>query len=737
MNNFLYDVLLTIPLATILLSAVRLYLLSDVNEIVMYIGTILISFFVVGVKHVRTKWKIVMLSGLVLTGLSVWFILKEEERTEILINNIWIWPTILCILAGLLLTSLITRFIKFSYVWALITFGYLIAEMIMRNNLCRFEFVMAMLVIIFIIIGLIQRKWTKSGYTDRKEHILFSAPFILLLLLLILGNFPKNPYSWKAVTKLGEDVYGKCVAVSQRLFSGKGNGPFGKYGDFNAEGGLGGTIGSNDRLEIEFNVDRNAPQTVYFTGRVFDTFDGQKWSFANSGFDDERAIDTLETMYSVYMSGVNQSSDIMRISEGNVRYEYMLSDYVASPSKLLCIKGENMSLTRKGNEILSKRSLGYGSSYYVEYLVMNSGNVIYEDFVESEHPEDEESFNGYVKSVPFADLKSFDYDDLQDYRQHVYQTYLPQIEISDECRHILDEVTGGSESDYEKLKRIEQFLKQNKYTLSPAEYPKSIDSPKAFLDYYLTEDSAGYCAYFATAFVIMARAEGIPARYMEGYASTVDASGVVQMKEANSHAWPEAYIEGVGWLRFEPTSGLAVSDKQEYWDVAGSGGTLEGKDYESLYKRNSIDDYTDKEFEEAEEEKKSVNVKLIIIPIGGILAILILTFITDRIIVSQKYKRMDVPARVKYTTHRILKTLKHLGFEYGRNETLGEYSKRIGKVYSSKQCAFIEIYERTLYSGREACEEELAECRECLAYFMGEVKAQRGFFIWILVKFVL
>lgn len=66
----------------------------------------------------------------------------------------------------------------------------------------------------------------------------------------------------------------------------------------------------------------------------------------------------------------------------------------------------------------------------------------------------------------------------------------------------------------------------------------------------------GYCDYYATAFVVLARVAGLPARFATGFAagswSAPDRQWVIT--EAEAHSWPEVYFPEVGWVAFEPTA---------------------------------------------------------------------------------------------------------------------------------------------------------------------------------------
>jgi hypothetical protein len=55
--------------------------------------------------------------------------------------------------------------------------------------------------------------------------------------------------------------------------------------------------------------------------------------------------------------------------------------------------------------------------------------------------------------------------------------------------------------------------------------------------------------------VVLLRACGIPARYVEGYAITVQKGKTATVRELHAHAWTEYYVNGVGWLVLDATPG--------------------------------------------------------------------------------------------------------------------------------------------------------------------------------------
>src|SRR5690606_17882723 len=75
------------------------------------------------------------------------------------------------------------------------------------------------------------------------------------------------------------------------------------------------------------------------------------------------------------------------------------------------------------------------------------------------------------------------------------------------------------------------------------------------VDYVLFTSREGYCEYYASAFIVMARSLGIPARMSVGfYPSDEEVDTGIMYRERNAHAWPEVYFPGYGWIGFEPTA---------------------------------------------------------------------------------------------------------------------------------------------------------------------------------------
>jgi protein-glutamine gamma-glutamyltransferase len=91
------------------------------------------------------------------------------------------------------------------------------------------------------------------------------------------------------------------------------------------------------------------------------------------------------------------------------------------------------------------------------------------------------------------------------------------------------------------------------YTLEPGLYGENT------ADEFWFDRKEGFCEHIASAFVVLMRGLGIPARIVTGYQggerNPVDGYWIVRQSDA--HAWAEVWLAGRGWVRADPTSAVA------------------------------------------------------------------------------------------------------------------------------------------------------------------------------------
>lgn len=91
------------------------------------------------------------------------------------------------------------------------------------------------------------------------------------------------------------------------------------------------------------------------------------------------------------------------------------------------------------------------------------------------------------------------------------------------------------------------------YTLNP---PLTSHNP---VDSFLFETRRGFCEHYATAFVVLMRLGGVPARVVTGYQGGQwnSVGRFLEVRQSDAHAWAEVWLPESGWTRVDPTAAVA------------------------------------------------------------------------------------------------------------------------------------------------------------------------------------
>ena len=112
-------------------------------------------------------------------------------------------------------------------------------------------------------------------------------------------------------------------------------------------------------------------------------------------------------------------------------------------------------------------------------------------------------------------------------------------------------------SDTEIIQRTLNWFNQEQfhYTLNPPLLSRHT------VDEFLFETRRGFCEHYASAFTVMMRMAGIPARVVTGYQGGWFNSigSYVLVRQSDAHAWSEVWVKGSGWTRIDPTAAVAPS----------------------------------------------------------------------------------------------------------------------------------------------------------------------------------
>lgn len=270
--------------------------------------------------------------------------------------------------------------------------------------------------------------------------------------------------------------------------------------------------------------------------------------------------------------------------------------------------------------------------------------------------------------------------------------------LPERVRDLAMEQTNGLTNDYDRAKKLEQYLKGSfPYTNTPDVTRQTNRSNGDIVDAFLFEIQEGYCDYFSTSFVVMARSIGLPTRWVKGYSTGYDPSvlerarfggpeevpdpsgaGTYTVRNADAHSWAEVYFEGYGWIPFEPTSGFSVPQPLPEEDVLQPSTEV-------------VEDVTPADTSTAERNKDWI------VPVGAlgvVLIIIAMVFVGYR---SKRAKKLWDRIRHKGNTpnqrvvremERLLSFLHRQGLRRESHETIRETFDRWGNKFSSLRSEF-------------------------------------------------
>lgn len=148
---------------------------------------------------------------------------------------------------------------------------------------------------------------------------------------------------------------------------------------------------------------------------------------------------------------------------------------------------------------------------------------------------------------------------------------VPSTPHTDDIRALAEEITAGSTTRYDAAVALQSYFRDG------SQFTYSTTVPEGETDdtvWNFLQDREGYCVQFATSMTMMARAIGIPTRLAVGFLPgerTDDDTFEVTGKD--SHAWPELYFPGHGWVRFEPTPAVQAGPVPTWADPRLSSST--------------------------------------------------------------------------------------------------------------------------------------------------------------------
>lgn len=126
---------------------------------------------------------------------------------------------------------------------------------------------------------------------------------------------------------------------------------------------------------------------------------------------------------------------------------------------------------------------------------------------------------------------------------------------NDRSREFAGALRASVSSDRDYVYAVLAHFQQNPffYTLNPP----LLGADR--VDDFLFNTQSGFCEHYASSFAFLMRAVGIPARVVIGYqgAEYNRFEDYLMVYQYNAHAWNEVWLEGEGWVRFDPTGAVS------------------------------------------------------------------------------------------------------------------------------------------------------------------------------------
>lgn len=654
-----------------------------------------------------------------LTGSFLW---NHEYLTGYeMIQTIFL--TLLCCL----LQTFMEKDFRIKAATLLTLLAVLLYCLLTEKELSRLSVAFILCYTVIIYVEWTQLRWKKEKLRSTSSYMLWVMPFVAVyFLLMLMPRVPEEPYDWQIVKNAWNQLRESFLKISYN-FPGISNDDYDlSLSGFSDRSGLGSRSLETDHEIMTIQSKTRLATNIYLTGKVYDTFNGRGWIQQNEDTSKERYMDSVQTLYAVQRYDKDYLTDYLSQIDITVNYRYFRSEFLFAPLKAIAFKqnSANLNFQESGGSLYFNRRRGYGTEYDVSFYQLNAGQEAFHQFLNSAEllEPDEEELQTILRTLKSRTGEDITVASIQDYRQIIYDNYLEDITLSDETAKYLQKITEGAETDVDKLRAIERELSTFTYTHTPGPLPETVTDASEFLDYFLLESREGYCNYFATAFTLLARAEGIPARFVQGFCVPSKGKTETTVYSDMSHAWPEVYLDEIGWIPFEPTPGYSQT-RYTSWAVkkrnSELSSDLKGQSPEAELSAQKESDQLELEPEGLQESviyPERNNLGRIFWIAGLILlsclSISFILLLFNLLISRYRYQKMSVDFKFKTEISRNLRILSLIGINRKEEETLSELKEQAVLLIGEKEpLQFLDSYEDFLYGDKEIGQESLEKAK--------------------------
>jgi hypothetical protein len=501
---------------------------------------------------------------------------------------------------------------------------------------------------------------------------------------------------------------------------------------------LGSRLGGNVTLNhsIVMNVFTETP--ISLSGNYYSVYDGASWT-------DYSPI-TQYRYNGLLLRGERDDAFLEKLPSGGNESEIILEKMTTSSVFRIYSRIYGRTIFQIGqNPII------YDANFDDELIFFNSQAELFLDGTARRGINYKLKTEYIDRKSPFfeenmLELESIIEGEKDPYYESIQQKYLQLPEsLPQDVNNQALEITSGIDSPYLKAVAIETWLSENCiYTLEPGDPPKDRD----FVSYFL-ETREGYCVYFSTAMAVLARANGLPARYVTGFAlhrspTDRDSSHFVATN-ASAHAWCEIYFKGIGWVRFDPSGRSA----QQYYDTGVDPDIIEGP--VTARTSPSPTPFDDSEITPSPEKKISQAPRALtdssaLLGIAlSVLFIIVIATRTTRLLRNLTFlknrfftKHLTPEEQCQVMFSRSERQIRLLGYPRKPEETLSEYLKRNEKIIALQGLPQSwDVYIRMTYGQQTPSESEIQEFYQLGFMLERQILANRGIIYYVLIRSLL
>ena len=705
MVKLFYRLIMIFPLAILGTGMILGLIYGDELTAGELLLTALFAAFLPVISRIGNQFKVIVIGGVLVVSATVLFVTMRfgsAESQEVVIRR-FIMMGIAIGMSALCFIIVKSRVMKIVAAFAVVVF--LIVSTLLGYSASKIEMALCSLFVITVLFEEAQRYFRRGETFDHEKYVVFTWPFAFAFFLIImLCKAPDRPYDWAIFVKIYERTKEVTIELREKFFSSHSEDYDAAMLGFSGDARIAGEVGGKGEEILKIVTSKRKSESIYLTGKIFADFDGHEWKSIPPYIEGERVLDSMIALSNALLYGEDSANDFIRVENLDITFLPFSSKYVFAPSKYVQLNSGLSAFEpeERDGAIFFDETKIINADYKILSLSVNYNPTAVNLITSGEEKFTESAWDKMRSNFRLYDVSGITFEDALVYEDYVRKNYLSDVTVTDDVAETLNKIKEAGATDYERLKLLEGALKNMSYSNRPGKLPDKVTDAGSFLDYFLTESQTGYCVHYATAFCLMARAMGYPSRYVQGYMVPVTDSSDTRVDTSMAHAWPEVWLEGIGWVVFEPTPGNYTVGKgwatREEIAAEAAGKEYSQNQYDYSYVgQESVIEF-EKEDTVEEEEHAKISWYLFVIPIAAFLVFAGLFILVEVLISRHRFKKASDEEKANILCLRIMNMLLFCGKKPMRGETLDEFGKRLKAEGVEYGLGFIPYYERILYS---------------------------------------